>query len=293
MPSESRMYRSVTGLSEFNEWIILEALVAAAINAGEILTRQIGDDGPLRIERKQDSSPVTGADIASDSEIRSTLRKRLPTLKIKSEENGGSSPKGPINWTEYILVDPLDGTKEFIRGRDDYTVNLAFIRGDRPAIGVIYAPAEDSLCFAIAAHGCFALHGASSVWNQSHDFWDVRHVAKSIGVRKLQANGPRRIVVSRSHLRPETEKYIEQIRATASEVQIIPMGSALKFCKVAQGNADMYIRYTPSMEWDTAAGDLLVHEAGGSMYAIDTNEPLKYNKEDLRNPGFIAEGRRD
>lgn len=271
----------------------LDSLIRAALEAGEILLQYFSSEQSLSVHRKDDRSPVTAADLSSQQAILGLLGQRHPGVPTLSEESVGVPYPDRKGWKTSFLVDPLDGTKEFIAGRDEFTVNLSLLEGNRPIIGILHAPARDCLYLAVRDEGAFMVEGASRRLSGSQSFEELIDLATRISVRRSLANSVRRIVVSRSHFRPETKEDIERIRSTGVRVDVIPMGSALKFCRVAEGEADMYIRYVPSMEWDTAAGDLIVHEAGGSMRAIGTNEPLRYNKEDLTNPGFIAEGRRE
>jgi 3'(2'), 5'-bisphosphate nucleotidase len=253
---------------------LFEAIVAAAIEAGKVAHRIYR--GEFNVQRKADSSPVTEADNAAEAVILERLRKIAPHIPIIAEEEVAAG-RIPAIGNEFFLVDPLDGTKEFIEKRGDFTVNIALIRDRSPVLGVVYAPAKSSL-FAgnVTARSAF----------RSDQSTDTSEAAprRAIEVRPVPQNGVT-AVSSRSHSTPETDSYL----ALVNVADRVSIGSSLKFCLVATGEADLYPRLGPTMEWDTAAGHAVLLAAGGSVWAPG-GVPLLYGKKDFRNSFFIASG---
>jgi 3'(2'), 5'-bisphosphate nucleotidase len=253
---------------------LLEAMIGAAVEAGRA-AHEIYRSG-FEVQHKADHSPVTAADHAAEAIILERLGVAAPSIPIVAEEEVAAG-RLPAFGDEFFLVDPLDGTKEFIQKRGDFTVNIALIRGGAPVLGVVYAPANSSLYIGnVVARSAL----------RSHQRTDSSEPAprEPIGVRPVPARGAT-VVISRSHATPETEEYLEQY-AIAERVSV---GSSLKFCLVAAGQADLYPRLGPTMEWDTAAGHAVLVAAGGSVLAPG-GAPLKYGKPGLRNSFFIASG---
>jgi 3'(2'), 5'-bisphosphate nucleotidase len=253
---------------------IFETIVAAAIEAGKVAHRIYR--GEFDVHRKADSSPVTDADHAAEAVILEQLGTAAPHIPIIAEEEVAAG-RVPAIGTEFFLVDPLDGTKEFIQKRGDFTVNIALIRDRSPVLGVVYAPAKSSL-FAgnVSAKDAFRS-------DQSTDSPDTAP-RREIKVRAVPKSGVT-AVSSRSHSTPETDAYLALV--TVSDR--VSIGSSLKFCLVAAGEADLYPRLGPTMEWDTAAGHAVLLAAGGSVSAPG-GLPLLYGKKDFRNSYFIASG---
>jgi 3'(2'), 5'-bisphosphate nucleotidase len=253
---------------------LLEAMVAAAVDAGRA-AHEIYLAG-FEVQRKADHSPVTQADHAAEAIILERLRQAAPHVPIVAEEEVAAG-RLPAFDSEFFLVDPLDGTKEFIQRIGDFTVNIALIRDGVPVLGVVYAPVTSGLFIGNVTEG----------WAQrGHQPTDSKAVAARAPIRVRAA--PERgltVVVSRSHATPETETYLAQY-AVAERVSV---GSSLKFCLVAAGEADLYPRLGPTMEWDTAAGQAVLVAAGGTVLAPG-GTPLEYGKPGLRNSHFIAGG---
>lgn len=231
-----------------------EAIIEAAIAAGKLIMKYFGNHHDIEI--KIDDSPVTKADIAADEYIAARLQS-ISNLQIVSEENI------PANFTPtepFWLVDPLDGTKSFIKGGSDFTVNIALMLNLRPVFGVVYAPAIDELYYNIDSSAYF-----------NH--------------QKISVTKPDnlRVVASRSHLDEATKNYIENHQLT----DVKNIGSSLKFCLIAKGEADIYPRFAPTMEWDIAAGDAILQAVGGNIYDLK-GEKIQYGKKDFLNPNFIA-----
>ena len=250
----------------------IEDLVAIAKKAGKAILEIY--DKEISVEYKDDNSPLTEADKISHDIIVTELRKLGYSIPILSEEDKKIPYSKRKNWIDFWLVDPLDGTKEFIKKNGEFTINIAFIYKNKPVIGVVYLPAKDVVYYAKEDEGSF---------KQERDKEPQRLKAKEIDKQKLI------IVASRSHLSPETEDFIDQKKKEYEEVELISAGSSLKLCLVAEGKADIYPRLAPTMEWDIAAGHAIVKFAGKNVYKYGTKEELRYNKEDLVNDWFVAE----
>jgi len=238
------------------------------------------------IEAKEDKSPLTIADKNSNEVIVDNLKELYPRIPILSEEGKNIPYEERKNWEYFWLVDPLDGTKEFIKRNGEFTVNIALIHKDRPVIGVIYVPVKGLLYFAQEGFGAYRYEGKSNL--------DDFNTVDELTVRSQRLSGkaetmPFTIVGSRSHMSKETEDYIRELKQKHEEINIISAGSSLKFCLIAEANADVYPRFGSTMEWDTAAGQIIVEEAGGCVVEAETKHPLTYNKKNLLNPWFLVE----
>jgi 3'(2'), 5'-bisphosphate nucleotidase len=232
--------------------------------------------GGADVRSKADGSPVTAADIAAEAAIRDGLAELAPTLPIVSEEQA-EHPR-PTGGGSYFLVDPLDGTREFIAGRDEYAINIALMTDGAPALGVIAAPALGLIWRGIVGRGAERLSFAA----------DGKMSAPSpIRTRPWPQQEPI-VLVSRSHLDPRTQAYLAGLPASRT----VPGGSAIKFCRIAEGSADLYPRLAPTHDWDVAAGHALIEAAGGRVLAPD-GKPVRYGTPELLIPGFIASGDAD
>jgi 3'(2'), 5'-bisphosphate nucleotidase len=227
--------------------------------------------GEGQVQYKADHSPVTQADLASHQILEKGLRCLEPRWPVLSEESVEVPFSERTLWRTFWLIDPLDGTKEFLDGTGEFTVNVALIEEDRPVLGVVYAPATDTLYCATRGTGCFRID---------------REGTKAIRVRERQTGEPRRFVISRCH-----SSVAEMAAGKTENAEFVAMGSSLKFCSIAEGSADEYPRTGPTMEWDTAAGQCILEEAGGSVVDAKGN-PLRYNKPVLTNRGFLATANR-
>ena len=217
---------------------------------------------------KADDSPLTLADKLSHEVIDAALREHFPNIPIISEEGTETITKEERqSWEYFWLVDPLDGTKEFIKKNGEFTVNIALIHKDKPIAGYIYAPVWDAYYYSKDA---------------KQSFKKDKNGLKEIKINNKESD--RTAVRSRSHASEEEEAVLNSYKVTDT----VSVGSSLKFCYVADGNADLYYRHGPTMEWDTAAGQAILLGAGGTM--LDHDQPFKYNKDSLRNPGFICLG---
>lgn len=257
---------------------LLEALIGAALEAGRAV-EAIRRNG-FELREKPDASPVTTADHAAEAIILDRLRGCAAGCPVVAEEEAAAG-RAPRSAEEFFLVDPLDGTKEFIAGRAEYTVNIALVRRGLPVLGVVHAPAL-GLLYAGDAVARRAFRSASPA--PSDTLAAPPGARESIRVRPVPQSGIV-AVASRSHSTPETEAYLARAKVT----ERVSIGSSLKFCVVAEGRADLYPRLGTTMEWDTAAGHAVLLGAGGSVAAAD-GAPLKYGKPDYRNGWFVAAG---
>lgn len=264
------------------QYYILKA-IDAALKAGEEILSIYNDPlSDFQVEQKADNSPLTIADRKSHQVI-STMLADTP-YPLLSEEGRTIPYKERSQWKELWIVDPLDGTKEFIKRNGEFTVNIAWINDSVPRMGVIYLPVKRILYFADEQLGAYKLEDFTSRGGASLEMLIGRAV-------KLPAEDKHEgyvVVASRSHLTPETEQFVEEARKIYSKVEMLSSGSSIKICLVAEGVADVYPRFAPTMEWDTAAGHAIVRAAGGEIYRTDVHEPLRYNKKNLLNPWFIV-----
>ncbi len=240
---------------------------AVADRAGRAIL-QIYDEG-FGVALKADHSPLTEADLASHRIIRDALAELTPAIPLLSEESAEVDYAIRARWREYWLVDPLDGTKEFVNRNGEFTVNIALIRDHEPVMGVVHVPVQGVTYIGVAGQGAHRR--------------DREGREEAIRVR-LPCNEPVRVVGSRSHANPRLQSYLQAL----GPFELITMGSSLKFCLIAEGKADLYPRLGPTSEWDTAAAHAVVLAAGGHIVALD-GRPLQYNrKESYLNPEFVA-----
>jgi len=247
----------------------LEEISALATKAGERILEVYNTD--FDVDTKGDDSPLTQADLAANAVITETLNTIAPQYPILSEESVQAPFEERRQWSTYWLVDPLDGTREFVKRNGEFTVNIALIEDGRPVLGVVYVPVT-GVCYS----GASGL-GAFKV--------DETGVKSTIQVKR-QACGTLTVVGSRSHSNEATEAFVGRL----GDVEIISIGSSLKICMVAEGRADVYPRFGPTSEWDTAAAHCVVEQAGGRLTDLDM-KTLRYNsKESLLNPFFLVFG---
>lgn len=247
---------------------LLFMMLETAREAGRSIM-QIYDDGALEQKEKSDGSPLTAADMASHHAIAAGLEKATPGWPVLSEESADVGYHSRRKWERFWLVDPLDGTKEFIKRNGEFTVNIALIEHGMPVMGVVYAPVLETIYYAGQGTGAFVQRGNSA--------------AQPIRAAQHPDGEPVRVVASRSH----SDERTAALLAGLGEHQCISMGSSLKLCLVAEGAAHLYPRLGPTMEWDTAAAHAVVNEAGGTVCDLGGSE-LKYNKPDLHNPEFFV-----
>lgn len=241
-------------------------VVTAAVAAGDAIM-EIYNSNDFGTVSKDDNSPLTKADLASNKVILEHLAKIAPDIPVLSEEAKALPYDERKDWDFFWLVDPLDGTKEFIKRNGEFTVNIALIRGDTPVLGVVYAPALKRTYWAAEGQGSFK-DEATRI--EALDY----------------TGGAVQLVASRSHAGAATEALVENLE-TDHEVNLVSSGSSLKLCMVADGEAHIYPRFGPTMEWDTAAAQAVAEQAGAKVLQPN-GEPLRYNKENLLNPYFIV-----
>lgn len=262
----------------------MNTVLYKAINASILAGKAIMEvyEGDHKVQSKLDESPLTQADINANKVINAILKST--DIPIISEENRQVEYTERKEWRTCWVVDPLDGTKEFIKRNGEFTVNIALVKDGRPMLGVIFVPVSKTLYFT-------GSDGASSFKMELSTFDELSEQAllnaKRIGPAK-EKNNVIRIVGSRSHMNDETRNYLKTIEATGSAIEIVSIGSSLKFCLVAEGKADVYPRFAPTMEWDTAAGQAICEAVGVNVISLDTNASLRYNKENLLNSFFLV-----
>ncbi|MEI6124873.1 MAG: 3'(2'),5'-bisphosphate nucleotidase CysQ [Bacteroidota bacterium] len=256
----------------------LQTAIFVSIEAGIEIMRVFNTK--IRISIKRNFTPVTNADkIANQIIINRLAQFNIPLI---SEESKVAPYQERSKWDYLWLVDPLDGTKEFIAHSNDFTVNIALIHKNYPVMGVIYAPAYDVLYFASEAQGSYRLNKASTVLQENKSIeWLL---TKSIKLPDCKTE-KYTYVVSRSHINHKTQKYLEK---NLNEKIFIGKGSSLKLCAIAEGSADEYPRFGRTMEWDIAAGDAIMRYAGAKVQIFESAELLHYNKPEMANPEFIA-----
>jgi len=259
--------------NEMLEQIDVKKIIAIAETAGKEIMK-IYDTDDFAITDKSDNSPLTKADKAGNAVIVAALKEQYPDIPIISEENKMIDYSERKNWKYFWLVDPLDGTKEFIKKNGEFTVNIALIRDGKPVMGVVGIPAQGIMYYAVEGKGSFKI--------------DANGKETKLAVPDARDNEIS-LIGSRSHPSPEFDAYLKEMESKYATVHFVPAGSSLKFCLVAEGKADVYPRLGPTMEWDTAAGHAVVLEAGARVKIYGQENDLQYNKENLLNPFFIVE----
>lgn len=259
------------------------AVIAALRGGGRIMSVYCDPDADFQIERKADNSPLTIADRKADEAIGALLK---PTgVPILSEEVAAAPYEERAAWRRLWIVDPLDGTKEFIGRRDDFTVNIALVEDGVPVLGVVYLPVFKTLYFALRGVGSFRVSGI-----EPHESLTIGELSAR-GERLPLPGGsrPYTCVASVSHMNDLTRLFLDTLRERHPDLETVSRGSSIKICLVAEGSADIYPRLAPTMEWDTAAGHAVALMAGCNVFETDRKTPLRYNKPELTNPQFIVE----
>jgi len=245
-----------------------------AISAGHAIIEHYQKD--IKVMIKEDQSPLTNADLDSNNIICSGLSKIDSTIPIISEESFVDWQTRK-EWNKYWLIDPLDGTKEFINKNGEFTVNIALIENNKPVLGVIFVPVLSTLYFASQNFGSYKLHCSSNL--------NSLNESTKIQVNEKNKSNHLLVIGSRSHSNEDFNKWVKE---NIEDYELIKTGSSLKFCHIADGNADLYPRFGPTSEWDIAAGHIILTEAGGIINTIDSEEILYNTKENILNPFFIA-----
>jgi 3'(2'), 5'-bisphosphate nucleotidase len=255
-----------------NYQTLSKAVITISQQAGEAILEIYDRDEDLDITTKENDSPLTEADLAAHRIIVDSLRELTPALPILSEESRAVSWQERQSWQTYWLVDPLDGTKEFIARNGEFTVNIALIEAGRPVLGVVHIPVSDTTYSGIPGVGA---------WREANE-----RAPSPISVRRV-ARPPLRVLGSRSHGSP----HLAEALATMGPHELIAAGSSIKLCLVADGSCDLYPRLGPTSEWDIGAGQAVVEAAGGQVVELTTGQPLRYNsRPTLLNPQFMAYG---
>lgn len=251
---------------------LLEPVVTLAVEAGEKILEVYATD--FDVQSKEDDSPLTRADLASNRHIVAGLAQLTPDIPILSEEGGMPGFDVRSGWQRYWLIDPLDGTREFVNRNGEFTVNIALIENHRPVLGVVRVPVQNRTYIGCEGHGA----------ERRVDGDAAEPIAVATAARE-----PARVVGSRSHRGASLDAFLDNL----GDHELVPMGSSLKLCVVAEGGADVYPRLGPTSEWDTAAAQAVVEQAGGAVLEVD-GTPLSYNsKEDILNPWFVVVGAAD
>lgn len=259
---------------------LLLIAIEAAIEAGAEIMKIYAND--FEVELKSDSSPLTMADQNANTVINTHLIKT--EIPIISEENKQTDFKIRKDWDTCWMVDPLDGTKEFVKRNGEFTVNIALIQNNKPILGVIYVPVTKLLYYGIVAE-----EKAYKTILENHTTSTVELFGSKDEIHpEKEQEKIVKVVGSRSHKSAETEAFIESLEQQGKQIEIVSKGSSLKFCLVAEGKANIYPRFAPTMEWDTAAGQAICNAAGLKVWQVSKEKELQYNKENLLNPYFIV-----
>lgn len=278
---EKKQQKDPTGGCSTDELLLLIA-INAAILAGEAIMR-IYRSG-FEIDFKEDLSPLTTADTAAHRIISEALE--LTGLPEISEEGSIPPYEERCTWKRYWLVDPLDGTKEFISKNGEFTVNIALIENEKPLLGVVYAPVPEELFFACPSAGAWKTTINAGNYEHPGNLKDLTSVSQSLPQKAFRKEFI--AVCSRRHSNQQTLDFIESFPKSSGEITYLSRGSSLKFCAIAEGCADLYPRFAPTMEWDSGAGQAIAEISGAQVLNADTMQPLTYNKPDLHNPSFIV-----
>jgi len=255
---------------------LLERVRELCASAGRAILEVYQDPASFGTESKGDGSPLTRADLASHGILLHGLRALTPDLPVLSEESAEVAYQERASWTRYWLVDPLDGTKEFVKRNGEFTVNVALIEvreeGGVPVAGVVHVPVTGTTYLGAEGLGAWRIQGRTRV-----------QIATA-----APTEGPVRVVASRSHGNPDTDAFIAGLEERLGTITLTSSGSSLKLCRVAEGAAHYYPRVAPTMEWDSAAAQAIVEAAGGVVWRFGTRDPLRYAKRDLLNPPFLV-----
>lgn len=252
---------------------VLEGVKEIAREAGQAILTVYNNPDNIGIEHKADDSPITLADKAANTVICKGLEELSLQFPILSEENAGIPYEQRAQMDYFWMVDPLDGTKEFIKRNGEFTVNIALIHKNKPVMGIVYVPTQDKMYWGAEDKGAFMQAGTQAV--------------KTLKVSTCSTNAPNmKVVCSRSHLNEATQSFVGKLE----NPELVAVGSSLKFLLIAEKKAHFYPRLAPTMEWDTAAAQAVLEAAGGTVLQFGTNQPVVYNKENLLNPYFIAQG---
>jgi 3'(2'), 5'-bisphosphate nucleotidase len=273
-------------MQKFTDSELLEIVIHAALLAGKKILDIYKTD--FEVDYKADESPLTIADKSAHKIIEEKL---IPTnIPVLSEEGKHLPYSTRKNWEKLWIVDPLDGTKEFIKRNGEFTVNIALIEKNQPKMGVIFCPTLKILYFAdYSVGGAYRLVVDEKFWEMKTEPGQLVEKSEKLPLKK--ENRKFTVVASRSHLTEETKSFVAKIEDQIGDIQFVSRGSSLKLCMVAEGGAELYPRFAPTSEWDTAAGQAIVEHSGGRVLIAEQHKPMTYNKENILNPWFLVLGK--
>ncbi|MBQ3070827.1 MAG: 3'(2'),5'-bisphosphate nucleotidase CysQ [Tidjanibacter sp.] len=270
--------------------VFLPKAVNAAIRAGRAILDIYESPEHALFDLKKDKTPITTADRRAHEIIKQYLGFiRIPILSEEGRELLYEERKA---WDLFWLVDPLDGTVEFLKGNGEFTVNIALMVDNHPTIGVIYVPYKGELYFNDPDKGAYKRENVTATADVEWTYDDLFEGSVSLPSVAPSEQKPLRVAISRSHNTPETFAHIDTLRTKYPDLEVVEQGSSYKFCLIAEGSVDYYVRTTKTYEWDTAAGEAILTAAGGQTLSYPEGEPLKYNDEWIENPHFTCRGRR-
>lgn len=257
----------------------------AAVRAGAEIMKIYKQSEDYGVTLKSDNSPITIADRAAHHSIKLSLGEtRIPIL---SEEGREMLYEERCNWELFWLVDPLDGTVEFIKGNNEFTVNIALMQNNICISAVVYVPYHQKIYIAERGRGAWVIESVTPDDSADYTYENIHSELQQLPLA-TESHTTFRVALSRSHQTPETHTHVEQLRVQHPDLEIVEQGSSYKFCLLAEGSVDYYVRTTTTSEWDTAAGELILSESGGVTLSYPDEQPLSYNKESLDNPWFVA-----
>jgi 3'(2'), 5'-bisphosphate nucleotidase len=272
-------------LNEAQRELLVPKAYNAALRAGAVILDVYRRKGDYDVDLKRDHTPITEADRRAHATIKEYLG---PThIPMLSEEGREMRFDERRDWDMFWLVDPLDGTKEFIKGNNEFTVNIALVVNNRPVVGVIYVPYFNKIYFCEKGHGSFMKRDVAPDPAAEFSYEEVFAGAVELPLRR-ERNNPLRIGVSRSHRNDDTERYIADMRERFPDAVVVEQGSSYKFCMLAEGEIDFYPRTSDTYEWDTAAGEIILSDTGGTTKSLPDLGKFAYNKESLLNPWFVC-----
>lgn len=258
----------------------------AAVKAGAAIMKIYKNRDDYDISIKSDKTPITVADRVAHTTIKEYLgTTRIPVL---SEEGREMLFDERRNWDLFLLVDPLDGTVEFIKGNNEFTVNIALMENNACIGAVIYVPFYEKMYIAGRHAGTYLKEHVAPVADAAYTYEEIVSAWRRLPFEEEPRRTGLRVAVSRSHQTPETHRHIALLREKHPDLEVVEQGSSYKFCLLAEGSVDYYVRTTHTYEWDTAAGELILSEAGGTTRSLPDDRELRYNEEDLRNPWFVC-----
>lgn len=265
---------------------LMPALFNAAVRAGAAIMNIYRNRDDYDISLKTDNTPITLADRLAHKIIREYLGPtRIPVLSEEGREMGFDERR---NWELYWLVDPLDGTVEFIKGNNEFTVNIALMENNICIGAVIYVPYYEKLYFAGQGAGAYLKERIAPNPESEYTYEQIVAGSRRLPLTDQEGRVNLRVAVSRSHQTPETHAHLDELRQRYPDLEVLEQGSTYKFCLLAEGRVDYYVRTTHTYEWDTAAGELILSEAGGQTRTLPDGQALRYNEPDLHNPWFVC-----